>query len=349
MEIIQKGKNIWLLMFGLVLLSNLALYHTAFGKSVVLTEPNAVVLGSLFDLILVLPVLFMMYKRKFSVKLAICLSAGGCVAARLLIPVDYVQPFTAATSAGIAVEMALVLLEIFLILTFFRNIPKILKEVSYSALPVVFSFPQAVDHYVKNKAIVNLLCSESLMFYYAFFSWKKNTPNGITLYKKSSYIAFQIMLIHAIIIETLGIHWWLHEKAMIVSIILLVFNVYSVFFLLADIQSLRLNPIHISDQSMYLSFGLQKRAEINFAYIEKLEDNPESLQQKLSKDTLVFVAQDFEQVYPDMILHMKKPVKAILFMGIEREYSKIALRSDQSAELKHAVLEGIRKCAISEE
>ena len=46
--------------------------------------------------------------------------------------------------------------------------------------------------------IIKVLCSELFMFYYVFFTWKKKAPEGITLHKNSSYIAFMIMIIHAI-------------------------------------------------------------------------------------------------------------------------------------------------------
>ena len=47
-----------------------------------------------------------------------------------------------------------------------------------------------------------------LMFYYACATWKKKrveTVYTITLHQKSSYTAFEVMLIHAIVIETIGI------------------------------------------------------------------------------------------------------------------------------------------------
>jgi len=84
-----------------------------------------------------------------------------------------------------------------------------------------------------------------------------------------------MMMIHAIVIETIGIHWWLHEKSMVLSILLLILNVYSVLFFIADIQAVRLNPIYATNDALYLSLGLMKRTTIRFANIEKIEKDPE--------------------------------------------------------------------------
>ncbi|WP_433956729.1 beta-carotene 15,15'-monooxygenase [Cytobacillus horneckiae] len=338
MNVIEKGKYIWLLMFFAILLSNYMLYQTNIGNSLLPAKTNGVVLGSLIDLVIMLPLFFMLYRRKFTVKTAVFLCAAGCILAKFLIPNPLLEPYAVITWAGIAIEAAIILVELTLIVAFVRYMPKILQRVKLSALPLVFSFPKAIDEYVKKNPIIHIICSEMLMFYYAFLSWKRKPSEGITLYKNSSYIAFQVMLIHAIVIETLGIHWWLHDKSMIVSIILLVLNIYSVIFFVADIQAVRLNPLHINDKSMFLSLGLMKRVEIQFENIESINEDPVTLKEKLSNDTIDFMARDLEKVYPDYILKMKQPVKVTLFMGIQKEYSNIAIRTDNSLQLKDILL-----------
>ncbi|MEH7018551.1 beta-carotene 15,15'-monooxygenase, partial [Bacillus sp. JJ63] len=100
----------------------------------------------------------------------------------------------------------------------------------------------------------------------------------------------------------------------------------------------RLNPIYINNGSMFLSLGLLKRTEIQFENIECIIEDPAILESKLSKDTIDFIARDLVKVYPDMILKMKKPVRATLFMGIQKEYSQIAIRSDNPTQLKKIIL-----------
>ena len=191
--------------------------------------------------------------------------------------------------------------------------------------------------YVKYNLIIQIIRAELLVFYYAISSWRSPIPNGITVYKKSSFIALQVMLIHAIIVTTLRIHYWLHDKAPLLSIILLVLNIYSLLFFLGDMQALRLNPIYATNNSIYISLGLMKRTEIHYTNIEAIIDEPEILQKKLSKNTVDFMIRDFEKVYPDIILKMKKPQKVTLFMGREKEFDFVAIRSDYPEQLKQLI------------
>lgn len=342
MTTVERGSKVWLLLLALVLISNILLYNTNIGLSLLPDETKTVVIGTLLDLVITIPILFMLYRKKFDVKLAIILAAAGCIIARFLIPKPYLEPFVAVTWVGIVIEVALVIFELVLIFTLVRYLPKIFKKVKESELPTVFAFPNAIDLYVKKNPIIHMICSESLMFYYAFCSWKKKPREGITLYKNSSYIIFQVMIIHAIVVETIGIHWWLHEKSMIISIIVLILNIYSIIFFLGDIQALRLNPVYFDEKAMYLSLGLLKRVEIRFDEIESIIENPE-VKKKKPKDTIDFIASDFQTPEPQLMLVMKKPITAVLFMGLKKEFVKVEIRSDAPAELKQSILNGIER------
>ncbi|WP_080875869.1 beta-carotene 15,15'-monooxygenase [Oceanobacillus timonensis] len=341
MYIVQKGKYLWLLMLGLILSANYMLYQTAIGTTILPPEASPVVLGSLIDLIIMGPLFFMLYRKNFSMKTAILLAAAGCVLARILIPSHLLAPFATITWAGIAAEAALIVFELLFVFAFFRYLPKIVEMVKTNTLPVIFSFPKAVDNYVRNNPIVHVICSESLVFYYALCSWRKTPPDGITLHKKSSFIALQIMMIHAIIVETFAIHWWLHNHFPVLSIVLLILNVYSVIFLIASIQSIRLNPVYTDEKAIYISFGILKRIKIDFQDIEHLIEDETALKSKLSKDTIDFIAKEFDAGNPDMIIKMKRPVTATLFMGIQKEYAKVAIKSDNPNRLRAIILNKI--------
>ncbi|MFJ8262781.1 beta-carotene 15,15'-monooxygenase [Rummeliibacillus sp. NPDC094406] len=328
-----KSKSVLWLVFGiLVITSNYVLYRTSFGMSILPEDTNGVVLGSLVDFIVIAPLTFLLYQKKFTLKRMDLLAASGCIAARFIIPMEHLQPFVAFTWLGFAIEAALFLLEISLLLSLVIYMPKIIRTTKESPFSIVFAFPQSVDQHVKSHRLVHIICSEALMFYYAFFSWRKEPQEGFTLYKNSSYIALQIMMIHAIVIETLGIHWWLHDKSIILSIVLLIFNVYSVFFFLADLQAMRLNPVTFQKNSLLISAGIMKRSEIPYDLVEEIIVDNEILQKKSSKDTLEFIVRDFEKVYPNVLLKLKQPVEGIFYLGIRKKYNQVAIRIDQPTE-----------------
>lgn len=328
MTILQTRKN-WLWLFlMLVLLTNMMLYSTSFGHTIIPQESNGVVLGSLIDFIIIAPLVFMLAKKKFSIKLMIGLMAVGCVLARLIIPQTMLAPYSSFTAFGIAAEIIIVAFELLVISSFILYLPKIIKSTRTSDMPLLFAFPQAVDQHIKRRPMLHVLCSELLMFYYALFSWRQQAPAGYTLHKKTSYIAFQFMMIHAIVIETLGIHWWLHSKYPIVSIILLALNIYSVLFFLADLQAMRLNPAQIRNGALYVSLGLMKRAKIPLSQITQMTTNVS--EEKLPKDIAQFIVKDFEAVKPSVILHCDKPVAITLPFGIEKHYHQIAIKVDDA-------------------
>ena len=339
MMILKKDdlRIVWFLLFSLVLCSNYVLYHTSFGISLLPANTKGVVIGSLIDLTIVAPLLFLVWKRKVSWKSYILLMASGIITARFLIPMEYLAPFQAITWVGFLIEGGLLLFELILLVSLFIYLPKMISSVKQSPLPFVFSFSNAADSHVKKHPIIHVLCSEMLMFYYAFASWKKKPlPQEMTftLHHQSSFIAFQVMLIHAIIIETIGIHWWLHEKSLMLSIVLLLLNIYSIIFFIGDIQAVRLNPLKVDHDRMYVSFGLMKRMEIRWDEIAEIIEDREKLEGKLSKDTIIFMAQDFKKVYPNVRLTFKHPIEATLIMGLKRKYNKVAIKVDDSERFK---------------
>ena len=138
------------------------------------------------------------------------------------------------------------------------------------------------------------------------------------------------MLIHAIVIETIGLHWWLHEKSLVLSIILLVFNIYSVFFIIADIQITRLHPMEIKNGKLYITQGMASRIVVSLSNIKEVEWGAPLP----SKNTLQFVYKDFEKVDPQAIVHLHEPVEAIMFMGMKRNVTEFAIRVDEPEKLK---------------
>lgn len=321
----------WLLLLIFVLGSNYALYNTTFGASILPDKPNAVVVASLIDIAVVAPLLFLAWKRKWSWKNIIITMAAGLILVRFLVPMEYLAPFEMVTWVGVAIEGIIILFEILVLVTLFKYMPKIVRSVKASDVPVVFSFSNAVKEKVRNNPIIQVLSSEMLIFYYAFASWRKKpqlSESEFTLYQKSSFIALRVMLIHALILEVVAVHWMLHDKNFILAMVVLVLDIYTVIFFISDTQAVRLNPLKVAADRLYISFGLMKRVEVKWSDIEEIIDDPNELQQKRSKGTLEFVSRDFEETYPTVILKLKQPVEATFLMGMKKSYNKVAIRVD---------------------
>ncbi|MGG0463807.1 beta-carotene 15,15'-monooxygenase [Priestia aryabhattai] len=330
----------------LVISSNYVLYHSSFGLQPLPADLNGVVVGSILDLSLVAPLLFLAWQRKFNLKYFIVLMATGLIAARFIIPNEYFASFQSVMWLGVGIEGILILFELSLLFMLAKNVPPILRRIKSSSLPLLFSFSRAVNEKFPKQTFLHVLSSEMLMFYYGFGTWKRKPSaegNTFTLYKHSSFITFQIMIIHAIIIETLGLHWLLHNTSIILSVVLLILNIYSIVFFIGDIQALRLNPLRVEDDGLYISFGLAKRMEISFRDIAEIVEDAHILQQKVPNTTIEFIARDFETVHPDLLLILKSPIEATLFMGIRKKYQQVAIRVDDPHAFKKIVKERLEK------
>ena len=323
----QKRNHFWLILFLVVLSSNALIYHTSLYEILGINITPEVVIGSLLDILIVAPILFCLYLKKWNWKLAVALFAGASIFATIAIPHTLLAPYQFITNTGIFVEIAIIAFEVFLIILFLAYLPKLIKQVRQDSRPLLFSFAAAVEQRTKNP-IIQVLSSELLVFYYAFASWRKKPMEGISLHQQSSYIAFQVMLLHAIVLESLGFHWWLHSKAPILSFVLLLLNIYGFIFILADLQAMRLNRIQHEHKGFYIPFGLMKHAFIEYENIEEIILDKKELQVKKRKDCVEFICRDFEEVFPQVILKMKEPQQVRFMYGMKKSYLFVAIKCD---------------------
>ena len=331
-----KYANIAIALLFLVVLSNFLIYQSSVQDFLSLKLNTGAVMGSLIDLAIIVPLL-MFAAFKLSIKQTIGIIVTGLVIARVLIPKELFEPFTSVLFTGIVIEALFVLGEVSLILFVIWKIPKIrlhMKEMNEDAL---FSLLPSVEKVVTKSIFIQIIMAEFLLMYYAFFTWRKKAPSHegvISMHKKTSATAINIMLIHAILIETIGLHWWLHDKSLILSIILLILNIYTVFFIMADIQITRLHPLEIKNGRLYITQGLSNRIIVPLELIKEVEWGGEIP----NKNTMKFVYKDFEAVEPQAVIHLSRPVEATVFMGLKKSVTEFAIRVDEPEKLKIILL-----------
>ncbi len=328
--ILNRHHLLWMLL--LVLIANLTLYYSTFGKNIVQENSNLIVIGSLIDIAIVMPILFISWRKKWHFKSIIIGIATGLILVRFIIPMEYLQSFVALTWIGFAIEGIILIAELYLVFSILKYLPKIIESMKNCSVPTVFNAAAAIEKHLRTTFIIKVLYTEFLMLYYALISWCKGPnirENEFTLYKNSSLIATYVLAIHSILIETIVLHWWIYSKFPIISIILLILNVYTIFFLLGNLQVIRHNALHLNEKRMYLSFGLIKRMKIDWENVDEIIDDPTFLRQKLTKDTIDFIARDLEPTYPDVILKLSEPTPVSFIFGMEKKYQYVAIRVDE--------------------
>lgn len=83
--------------------------------------------------------------------------------------------------------------------------------------------------------------------------------------------------------------------------------------------------------------------EIPFRDIAEIVEDTHILEQKIPSTTIGFIARDFEAVHPDLLLILKSPTEATLFMGIKKKYQQVAIRVDDPHAFKKIVKERLEK------
>lgn len=314
----------------LVLISNYLLYLPIIQTTVTGPLVAPIIWGSLIDLALVVPLLlFATFQMGW--KHVVAASMLGLLGARFLVPEEFHSVLTPLLVTGFAIEFLVVVGEIALIGWLVWKLPKIRSQMRVTqAIPLYAALP-AVTKETTHHFILRLLTMEWLVFYYGLFSYKTKAPNHLgtfTLHTKSSAVAMQIMVIHALVIETIGIHWFLHSMYPVLSWVLLAFNVYGLLYILADIQITRLAPLEIKDGHFAVAQGISKHLHVPLSTISEVRAFSESDQ---FDETIIY--KDFEERVPNVLVKFHQPVTLNLAFGRTKQITSLALAVDEAQEV----------------
>jgi hypothetical protein len=173
------------------------------------------------------------------------------------------------------------------------------------------------------------------MVNYALFSWKKKTSikhgDSFTYHQKTSVNAVYIMLIHAIAIESIGLHYWLHSWNAIAAYILLIANIYGVLYFLAEINATRLTPFVLTDSHLLLQSGFSKSMYLPLENVKEIMyyDGPEKFSRQEMNDLFDARVPDLIQEKPMLEILLKDPQVYELMYGLKRKASRIVLNVDE--------------------
>lgn len=343
-DAIQKPKKKWLLFLSLttlILICNFFIYRIE-------EVPDGMVIGSIVDLMIVIPLLayFFIIRGRHSFKTLSLVIAGGYGAAWIIVPNDHLSSLPFLKYLLIAAEGAFLLVELYIAFHIIKRIPKVWVYTKELKAADGDFFPNrletAIQENMSAPLFIKIYLTELSLFYYSLFSWKKKalvTKDSFTLHHKTSTMALYIMVIHAILLESAGLHYLLHQWNPIVSWILLILNIYTVFFILAQIQGFRLNPVRITEDQLIIRIGFASRINIPLKAIKSIREyeGPEKLEKEMVKTTFQAIAPDFIEEKPQLEILLNEPQKAYLLYGFTKSVSQIHIRLDDPSAFKLAL------------
>lgn len=334
----------FLFIVSLVIISNWLLYTLPqFGP-----VPKGAAYGSLFDFLITIPVLtyFFIIRKRYSLKYLIPVIFAGYVAGTFIIPNEHMKQFTFVPYLLLAGEAALLLLELYILYQVITKIPKLIRTFRHTdeASPYFFiRLKHSIETHLSMTRPMSIFLSEITMFHYALFAWKKKAPTTAgemyTFHHKTSTIALHIMLIHALVLESAGFHYFLHQWNEAAAWILLAFNVYTLFFFLGEIQAIRLCPIQLSNENLVLQIGLTKSLSVPLEKIDAIQyyNGPEKWSRQELKTIFDGTVADFMKEKPTFEILLKEPITAHYMYGFEKKVNRIFLNIDEENAFYEAV------------
>lgn len=335
---ISKSRLLWfILLVGLIVCSNVLIYHIELFQPV----PQESAIGTLFDFVIVIPILtyFLIIRKRLSIKYLIIVCLLGLFFAKVIIPNELQSNFSFFVYFIYACEGIFSLVELYFGLKLLKNISKIIKGYrnSDTEIPTFqYKLNQAIQHQVVFSRPIAIFVSEITMIYYSLFAWKKKPQSifenhtAFTYHKKTSSVALNIMLIHALILESVGVHFLIHSWSPLFSIITLILNVYTLLFVIAEIQAIRLCPFIITDHKLYLQVGLSKNLTVPFEKIKSIHyyQGPDKRSKSELKSTFDGLLPDFSPEKPTIEIEFFQPLSVNLLYGFKKKVFKAHLRPD---------------------
>lgn len=260
---------------SLIVLANFSLYNFQALQPL----PNEVVLGSIVDFLIVIPLITYVFiiRKRYSLKYLGLVILAGYGAAHMIIPNGHLQQYSFFHYIVAISEGALMCLELYILVKVITKLPILIKDYkSYSEKNMYFqlNLRKSIETHFPKIGMFQVFLTEFSLFYSSLFCWRKNitlSEKHFTYHKKTSGIAVYILLIHATVLESVGFHFLLHQWNPIVAYILLFLNTYGILFFLAEIQAIRLTTFLIAEKTLYLQVGISKSMEVPFDKIKEVK------------------------------------------------------------------------------
>ncbi|WP_226536495.1 hypothetical protein [Fictibacillus halophilus] len=326
----------------LVIGSNMILYMTPFFQPV----PSLVVAGSMFDFLLVIPLLayYFIIRKRFSWKLTILTAIASYGLATVIIPDSLLENVSMIPKALLLLEAGFVFIELYLLIMVIRKFPKV--KASYrklpNKLPFLIKIKQAFNVHFPSSRMLDAVVSEISMLYYALFSWRKPALTAgevFTFHKKTSFVALNLMLIHALIIESVGLHYFFSKIDHTLSLILLFINAYSVLFLFGQMQAVKKTPLITTEDSIIINIGFLRGMSLPYTAIKEMKkyEGPDTIPASEKKYTFEALVSDFIPEKPSIELLLRESVKAELIYGFKKNVTRVVIKVDEPLPLMNII------------
>ena len=304
-----------------------------------------VALWSFVDITVVLPLFFylLIVHKQYSPFTVIPFMITCFWIAYLIIPREY--HFLEWIKNGImGFEVLFVLLELFLLLVLLRKIPTFRRTYKENISRYPLFLPRAVqslsETFTKPRMLYVWLTEFSVFYYITsiFRAKKEIAGKTFTFHHSSNYLGIFIMLVHAMLIEIIGVHFMLIQVNHILAWVVTGLDIYTLFYLVADYRAITLSPIVLKEEEMHVQKGIRRHFVVrydNIAYAGKPITKQELQKKEKQAYSLVFAS--LEEEAPKLEIQLKRPIVSYSFYGIKKTMTKFYLTPDHLSAFTEAL------------
>lgn len=175
---------------------------------------------------------------------------------------------------------------------------------------------------------VRLLAAEVSLFYYALTGWFKvfkSRPGTIAFsyHRKKGFSALMGVLLFLVIVETTVMHMAIRLWSPLLAWILTGVSIYSFLWLVGDLQAIRLQPIVLNRDNLFLRTGMRWRVNIPISNIAGIQEGT-SLREKNDSYLRMTVYGE-----PNYTIHLKNAMKVSGLLGMQRDVQQIGIFIDE--------------------
>jgi len=331
MQQISRALPFYLVLYGIVTAMAIWIIQSPYFR----ISPDALSLGLTLDLTLLLPAAYFFLSRRSALPVYGTLPVFilSFFLASYLLPADR-QNYLAF------VEIAVIPLELGILFLIGREVKRTLGLLRDTGRAQTIGFREHAQNITTNRmdspTLASIMATELSMFYYALNGWrmaseKPKTSRGFSYHKRNAYAAIVGVVFVLVIVESAAAHLLVAEWSPVLAWGIHFLGAYAMLFIFADYFAVKLRPLFVYDNTLYMRLGFRWACQIPLGQIERVELTHKALPKAKNNLDATLMGT------PNLILHLSSPVKVSGLYGMKRNPDTIQLSVDEPGAFKQAL------------
>jgi hypothetical protein len=305
-------------------------------------HPDLLSAAVTLDMVVLVPLVYLVMARRLGWRagFAIPILVLMLIAANLLVPDDHQRMLD-------ALELLLAPLELVLMIFLVIKVRAVRSEYRQSGADAGDFFEtleKIVGRTVDAGRLGKVITTEIAVIYYGLLAWRQQPVDrpgatSFSYHRNCGHGTIMGVFLFLIFVETGALHWYLLPRSAPLAWVVFALGIYSVVFLLADLNAARLRPIFLDGNDLVVRTALRWRVGFPLTWIARVETTTHDIE---DTDGLL---KAFLIPNQNVILHLDRPTTAAGLYGMEKRFRRLALAVDDLPAFVNALAAPARDAA----